>query len=90
MLRRSLRVLLLCMHLKIHNISLVLGKFLAFVHIDLGSLRYEPHVVRYHYDATLELLQAPRQSIDALRVEEFVARKNRGSSEGLCSRNALA
>ena len=70
MLGKSLLVLLLGVHLEVHDISLVLSD--AFVVTDqdfVGTLRNQSHVVRNHNHSTLKILQASRKSVNRLHIK---------------------
>jgi len=70
MLRQTLGIVLLGMHLKVHNVSLVLGDLLVIANVNLfGNLRDETHVVRNDHDTSLKLLQATSQCINRFHIQ---------------------
>lgn len=72
MLRESRLVLLLGVHLEIHDISLVLGdRFIVANHNLVCTLGDQSHIVGNDDHTTLEILQTSRKSINRLHVKRI-------------------
>ena len=70
MLRQLLRILLLSMHLEVHDISSVFCHLFIVTDINLlRTLRYEPHVMRNHQHTTLELIQTSGKRINRFHIQ---------------------